>query len=94
MIASELIAQTCFIATIIVKETVRQPWRYAFLLAAMMAVTVAAGAVLGVAIADLLPGTGLVHFESAVWLAAIAILAAPLASASFRAQLLSALSRR
>jgi O-antigen/teichoic acid export membrane protein len=95
MIASEFIAQSGFIAVVIIRETVRRPWRYALLLAAMMAVTVAAGALLGEAIGYLLPGTGLVHFvvESAIWLAAIAILAAPLLSAQFREQLLSALAR-
>jgi len=95
MIASELIAQSGFIAVVIIRETVRRPWRYALLLAAMMAVMVAAGAVLGEAIRNLLPGTGLVHFvvESAIWLGAIAILAAPLLSVQFREHLLSALSR-
>ena len=95
MIASELIAQSGFITIVIIRETLQRPWRYALLLATVMAVMVLCGAVFGKAIGHLLPGTGLVHFvaESAIWLGAIAILAAPLLSAQFRERLQSALSR-
>jgi O-antigen/teichoic acid export membrane protein len=95
MIASELIAQSGFIAVVMVGETVRRPVRYALLLAAMMTTIVVAGAALGEAIRHLVPGQGLVHFvaECAVWLAAVAIAAAPLLRRQFRERLLSALSR-
>ncbi len=95
MIASELIAQSAFLAVVIVGETLRRPVRYALMLAAMMAVIVAAGAVLGEAIRSLVPGSGLIHFvaECAIWLAAIAIFAARLLSAKFRERLISAISR-
>jgi O-antigen/teichoic acid export membrane protein len=95
MIASELIAQSAFLAVVVVGETLRRPVRYALMLAAMMAAIVAAGAVLGEAIGRLLPGSGLVHFvaECTIWLAAIAILAAPLLRAQFREWLLAVLSR-
>jgi hypothetical protein len=61
----------------------------------MMVVIVAAGAALGEAIGRLVPGRGLVHFaaECAIWLAAVAIAAAPLLRAKFRERLLSVLSR-
>jgi O-antigen/teichoic acid export membrane protein len=95
MIASELIAQSAFLAVVIVSETVQRPVRYVLLLAAMMVVIVAAGAALGEAIGRLVPGRGLVHFaaECAIWLAAVAIAAAPLLRAKFRERLLSVLSR-
>jgi O-antigen/teichoic acid export membrane protein len=95
MIASELIAQSAFLAVVIVCETLRRPVRYALMLAAMMAVIVAAGAALGEAIGRLAPSDGLVHFvaECAIWLAAIAILCAPLLRAQLRERLLAALSR-
>jgi len=46
-------------------------------------------------IGPLVPGSGLVHFvaECAIWLAAIAIPAAPLLRAQLRERLLAALSR-
>jgi O-antigen/teichoic acid export membrane protein len=95
MIASELIAQSAFLAVVVVGETLNRPVRYALLLAAMMATVVAAGTTLGNAIGHVVPGKGPVHFvaECAVWIAAIAILAAPLLRAQLRERLLSALSR-
>ena len=95
MIASELIAQSGFLAVVVVGETLDRPVRYALMLAAMMASIVAAGAALGEAIGSLAPGDGLVHFlaECAIWLAAIAILSAPLLRAQLRERLLAALSR-
>jgi O-antigen/teichoic acid export membrane protein len=94
MIASELIAQSAFLAAVIVGETLHRPLRYAFMLAAMMAVIVAAGTALGKAIGDLVPGSGLVHFvaECAVWLATMAILAVPLLRARVRERLLDCIS--
>jgi O-antigen/teichoic acid export membrane protein len=94
MIASELIAQSAFLAVVIVGETLRRPVRYAFILAAMMAVIVAAGTALGEAIGSLVPGRGLVRFvaECAIWLAIIVILAAPLVHARLRERLLSCVS--
>jgi O-antigen/teichoic acid export membrane protein len=95
MVASELAAQSAFLAVVIVREILRRPVRYALMLAAMMAVIVAAGAALGRLIGHLVPGSGLVHFvaECAIWLAAIAIPAAPLLRAQLRERLLAALSR-
>jgi O-antigen/teichoic acid export membrane protein len=95
MIASELIAQSAFLAVVIVGETLDRPVRYALMLAAVMASIVAAGAALGEAIDSLAPGDGLVHFvaECAIWLAAIAILSAPLLHAQLRERVLAALSR-
>jgi len=60
-----------------------------------MAAIVAAGAALGAAIGGLVPGSGLIRFvgECAIWLAAIALVAAPLLRAQLRERLLSRLSR-
>jgi hypothetical protein len=60
----------------------------------MMVVIVAIGVTLGGVIGYVVPGTGLARFlaESMIWIAAIAILAAPLLSARLRERL-STLSR-
>jgi O-antigen/teichoic acid export membrane protein len=95
MIASELIAQSAFLAFVIVSETLQRPLRYAVTLIAMMATIVVAGAVLGEAIRRMVSGSGLAHFiiECGIWLIAVAIVAAPLLRAQFRERLLSALSQ-
>ena len=95
MIASELIAQSAFLAVVIVGETLRRPVRYVLILAAMMAVVVATGVALGALIGHLVPGSGVVHFvaECAVWLAVVAVVAAPLLRAQLRERLLAVLSR-
>jgi O-antigen/teichoic acid export membrane protein len=95
MIASELIAQSAFLAVVVVREILRRPVRYGLMLAAMMALIVGAGTALGEAIGSFLPGDGLIHFiaECAIWLAAIAIVATPLLRVQFRERLLAALSR-
>jgi O-antigen/teichoic acid export membrane protein len=95
MIASELIAQSGFLAVVVMGDILHRPVRYALMLAVMMAAVVIAGAALGEAIGHLVPGGGLVHFvaECAVWLAVIAIAATPLLRAELRERLLAALSR-
>jgi O-antigen/teichoic acid export membrane protein len=95
MIGSELIAQSAFLAVVVVGEILERPLRYALMLAAIMVTIVVAGTALGDAIGGLAPGSGLVHFvaECAIWLAAIAILATPLLRAQLRERLLAVLSR-
>jgi O-antigen/teichoic acid export membrane protein len=95
MIASELIAQSAFLAVVIVGETLQRPVRYALMLAAMMTLIVAAGAALGETIGRLVPGSGLVHFvaECAIWLAVVTLVAAPMLRAQLRERLLALLSR-
>jgi O-antigen/teichoic acid export membrane protein len=91
MIASELVAQSAFLAVVIVCETLRRPLRYALALLAIMATIVATGAALGKGIGHLMPGTGLVHFiiECGIWLAAGTLFASPLAKSSVRERLLA-----
>jgi O-antigen/teichoic acid export membrane protein len=95
VIVSELIAQSAFLAVVIVTETLQRPLRYALALVAMMGMIVAAGAALGEAIRHLVPGGGLVHFviECSVWLAAVAVVASPLLRTDFRERVLSAMTR-
>ena len=95
LIASELVAQSAFLAVVIVSETLQRPLRYALVLLAMMVTIVAAGAALGEAISRLAPGRGLVHFvvECGVWLAVVAVVASPLLRASIREKLTSVVSR-
>jgi O-antigen/teichoic acid export membrane protein len=95
LVASELIAQSAFLATVIVGETLQRPVRYALVLLAMMVTIVAAGAALAETIGRLAPGGGLTHFvvECALWLAAVALFAGPLLHAPLRNRLLATLSR-
>jgi O-antigen/teichoic acid export membrane protein len=95
LIASELIAQSAFLAVVIVSETLQRPLRYVLALLAMMVTIVAAGAALGETIGHLVPGEGLVHFvaECAVWLVTVVAFASPLLRAQFRERLLSVLFR-
>lgn len=95
MIASELIAQSGFLAVVIVVETLQRPLRYGLALLAMMMTILAAGVALGDVISHSVPGGGLAHFvaECSLWLAAVAMLGSPLLRADIRDRLSSALSR-
>ena len=93
LVSSDIIAQFGILLFIIVRENLRHPARYALLLLATMVTIVLAGAALGVAIRDLAPGTGVVHFviECTLWLVVVALVASPLAHRALRERLIAAL---
>jgi O-antigen/teichoic acid export membrane protein len=94
LVASDIVAQFGILFFVIVGETLKHPIRHTLLLMAMMAVIVAGGAAIGVAIKYLLPGVGIVHFlvECTLWTVAIALIASPLASKPLRKRLELAVS--
>jgi len=95
LVSSDVVAQLGVLFFIIIGETLRHPVRHALLLVAIMVTIVSAGVAIGVVIRDLLPGTGIPHFliECAMWLAAVALLASPLANRWLRHTLVEAIPR-
>jgi hypothetical protein len=61
----------------------------------MMVTIIAVGVSIGMAIKYLVPGGGIAHFviECTLWLAAVAVLASPLASRRFRDRLVETIPR-
>jgi O-antigen/teichoic acid export membrane protein len=95
IVASDLLVQFGLLAVVIIRQTLRHPLRHIAFLAATMAAVIALGWGLGAAIRLTLPGTGLIRFiaECAIWLAAVASIASPLASKSLRDRLIAAIPR-
>lgn len=91
LVSSDLVAQGLFLSVIIVSETLKQPVRNSLLLLAMMVTIVPAGAVLGAAIGQWLPGSGIAHFiiACALWSVAVAVVASPLVHREFREWLIA-----
>ena len=94
LVSSDLVAQFGVLFVIIVGETLGQPIRHTLLLIAIMVTVVAAGAAIGTTIQYFLPGAGVAHFliECTLWLAAVAVLASPLASKPLRSRLEQAIA--
>jgi O-antigen/teichoic acid export membrane protein len=95
LVSSDVIAQLGILFTIILIETLNRPLRHVALLFAIMLTVVPLGAGLGALIGHLLPGTGIVHFlgECTLWLIAVGLLSAPLASKGVRERLIAAIPR-
>jgi O-antigen/teichoic acid export membrane protein len=95
LVSSDIIAQFGVLFFVIVSETLRHPMRHMLLLLAIMLTIVSIGVATGMAIRYLVPGVGIVHFviECTLWLVAVAVLASPLASRSFRNRLIEAIPR-
>jgi O-antigen/teichoic acid export membrane protein len=95
LVSSDVIAQLGILFTIVVVETLKRPLRHAALLFAIMLTVVPLGAGLGALIGYLLPGAGIVHFlgECTLWLIAVTLLSAPLASKNLRERLIAAIPR-
>lgn len=95
VVASDLLIQFGVLGVIIIRQTLERPfWHVVFLAAAMILVT-SAGWALGTLIRSWVPGTGPVRFacECALWLIAVALVASPMARASFREKLVAAIPR-
>jgi O-antigen/teichoic acid export membrane protein len=95
LVGSDIIAQLGILFGIVVVETLNRPLRHVALLLALMLTIVPLGAGLGALIGNLLPGSGTVHFlaECGLWLAVVALLAAPLGSRAVRERLSAAIPR-
>jgi O-antigen/teichoic acid export membrane protein len=91
IVASDLFVQFGMLGVIIMKQTLKHPFWHVAFLAAVMATVISFGWGLGAAIRSLLPWAGSRQFaaECTLWLAVVAIIASPLASASLRGRLIS-----
>jgi len=93
VVASDLLVQFGLLALIVIRQTLQQPARHVAFLAAVMVVVTLCGWGLGTIIRSAVPWTGLTRFvfECALWLAAVALIASPLASKHIRARLSDAI---
>ncbi|MBR0856682.1 lipopolysaccharide biosynthesis protein [Bradyrhizobium liaoningense] len=89
VVASDILVQFCLLGLVIMRQTLRQPFRHIVFLSLVAVVIVVSGWLIGLAIAALVPGKGLVHFllECAIWLAAVGALASPLLNPVLRDRL-------
>jgi O-antigen/teichoic acid export membrane protein len=95
VVASDLLVQFGLLGLIIIRQTLRQPFRHVAFLAGVTALVTLGGWGLGTVIRSLTPWTGLVGFvvECALWLVAVALVASPLANADLRNRLIAAIPR-
>jgi hypothetical protein len=95
VVASDLPIQFGLLGVIIIRQTLRQPFRHIAFLAAVMVVVTSAGWALGTVIRSWVPGTGLFRFacECTLWLIVVAVAASPLLRADFRNRLIAAIPR-
>jgi O-antigen/teichoic acid export membrane protein len=95
VVASDVLVQFGLLGLIIMRQTLLRPFRHVAFLILLMVLVTAAGWGLGMAIGSFVPGAGLVRFvmECALWLAAVALLAAPLTNAALRDRLSAVIPR-
>jgi O-antigen/teichoic acid export membrane protein len=92
IVASDLLTQFGILTLVIVRQTLSHPVRHMLVLIATMVTIILGGWGLGLAIRDIVPGTGLLRFlaECAIWLVVVAIAASPLLMERVRAWVLAA----
>lgn len=95
IVISDLLVQSGLLGTIILRQTLHHPLRHVAFLGLVMAVVTSTGWGLGIAIRLLTAGSGLTGFvaECAIWLAVVALIAAPLANRDLRNRLMAAIPR-
>jgi len=93
VVASDLLVQFGLLALIVIRQTLQQPARHVAFLAVLMVLVTLFGWGLGTIIRSAVPWTGLTRFvfECTLWLAAVALIASPLASKHIRARLSDAI---
>jgi len=89
VVASDILIQFGLLGSVIMRQTLRGPFRHIAFLLVMAVGVVTSGWLIGRAITSLVPGSGLVHFmiECAVWMAVVGVLASPLLSMALRERL-------
>ncbi|WP_194481603.1 lipopolysaccharide biosynthesis protein [Bradyrhizobium sp. CCBAU 53338] len=89
MVASDILLQFGLLGWGIMRQTLREPFRHIAFLLLMATGVVASGWLIGLAITELIPGSGISHFmvECAAWLVVVGALASPLLSEALRARL-------
>jgi O-antigen/teichoic acid export membrane protein len=95
VVASDLLIQFGLLALTVIRQTLQQPARHVAFLAGLMVLVTLFGWGLGTVIRSALPWDGLMRFvfECTLWLAAVALIASPLASKNLRTRLFDAIPR-
>ncbi len=95
IVASDLLIQFGLLGVVIIRHTLRRPFRHVAFLIAVMAAVILGGWGLGVAIRASVPGAGLTRFalECVLWLIVVALAASPLLSRDLRDRLIAAIPR-
>jgi O-antigen/teichoic acid export membrane protein len=95
VVTSDLLIQFGLLGIIIIRQTLRHPFRHVAFLAAVMILVTSGGWALGMMIRSWVPGTGLFRFvcECALWLIVVALVASPMARASLRNRLIAVIPR-
>ncbi|WP_439409334.1 hypothetical protein ACNJX9_14580 [Bradyrhizobium sp. DASA03076] len=89
VVASDILIQFGLLGWMIMRQTLRRPFRHIAFLSAMAVAIVAFGWLIGMAITALVPGSGPAHFiaECVAWLIVIGALASPLLNKALRERL-------
>jgi O-antigen/teichoic acid export membrane protein len=95
IVASDLLIQFGLLGIIIIRQTLRRPFRHVAFLATVMAVVTLGGWGLGTVIRSLTPGPPLMRFvlECTLWLGVVALVASPLLNKNLRDRLIAAIPR-
>jgi len=95
IVVSEVLVQFGMLTIVILRQTLARPTSHIAFLVLLFVVVTLAGWALGSVIHSLVPGSGLSRFiiECALWLALVALAAAPLASGALRNRLSEAIPR-
>ena len=95
IVASDLLVQFGLLALIIMRQTLKHPFRHIAFLAMVAAVVTLSGWGVGTAIRWLVPWTGALRFivECMLWLVVVALIASPLSSKRLRDRLIAEIPR-
>ena len=95
IVASDVLVQFGLLGVIVLRQTLRQPFRHVAFLALLMVFVTLGGWGLGTTIRSFAPGSGpaKLAFECTLWLIVVAVLACPLASRALRDRLSAAIPR-
>jgi O-antigen/teichoic acid export membrane protein len=93
IVASDLLIQFGLLGAVIIRQTLRHPFRHVAFLAAVMVIVTLGGWGVGTIIRSLAPGTGLMRFafECTLWLVVVTLVASPLTNRALRDRLTAAI---
>jgi hypothetical protein len=91
--SGDVVAQLGILFSLLLVQTLQNPFRHAALLFGMMLAVVAAGLAMGMLARYVVPGTGFVDLalQCCVWLAGIALICSPLARKDLRNKLIESI---
>jgi O-antigen/teichoic acid export membrane protein len=91
IVTSDLAVQFGLLTVVIIRQTLKSPLQHVVFLAVMAAAIVSAGWGIGIAVAFVVGGSGLLHIivECTIWLVVVGVLASPLAGRHIRERLIA-----